>query len=360
MSKPILHQLTEAAAPRDAMTDHARQIQGWLRQMGFISDIYTLHMHPDLEKEIKPLSSYHPTPQESLVIYHHGIGSEVVNTLLDLPAHQQVILIYHNITPPEFFAELDPALTRQLIWGREQLPLLVPRTRLALGVSPFNTGELQAVGFAQTDVLPIGINDTLYRETPSNPALLQAYKDSGPLLLFVGRQSPNKKQEDLLKLLYYVRRIDSTVRLVLIGSPWTPPYARWLQDLNEFLHLDQATIFANHVTFQDMITYYRLADLYVSMSEHEGFGKPFIESMLFDLPVMAYASSGIPGTLGDAGVLFHEKNFEALAELVCILLQDQTMRHKLLARQRQRLPFYLEAEVKELWHCLINGLPEFH
>lgn len=351
---PTLHQFTEAATPGDAITDHAFQLRTWLRQMGYKSDIYSLHINHHLTDEIKPLTAYRSSHDEKHLIYHHGIGSEVVATLCNLTL--KLILIYHNVTPPEFFATLDPALAQQLIWGREQLPLLIPHTHLALGVSPYNVAELQSVGFKQTAVLPIALNAETYQTAATNLELSHKLAAQKPLLLFVGRLVPNKRQEDLIKLLYYVRRINAQVKLALVGSPWSQPYAQWLKDLTLELELDQAVIFADFVSFSDMVTYYKTASLYVSMSEHEGFGKPLIESMLFDLPVLAYASSGIPGTLGQAGILFHDKNYEALAELVCLLLQNEPLRHKLIIRQRERAQFYLEPQVQQGWQELIRGL----
>lgn len=351
---PTLHQLTESATPGDAITDHALQLRRWLRQMGYSSEIYSLHLSEAMISQVKPLSAYRPDPTEKYVIYHHGIGSEVVNHLLPLPP--QIILIYHNVTPAEFFTTLDPALAQQLQWGREQLPLLVPRTRLALGVSPYNVLELQAAGFPQTDVLPIALDPQLYHNTPINSKLATQIQTKKPLLLFVGRLVPNKRQEDLIKLLYYIRRIKPETHLALVGVPWSTLYAQWLRDLASELDLLKAITFTDHLSFQDMLTYYRMADLYISMSEHEGFGKPLIESMLFDLPILAYASSGIPGTLGSAGILFHEKKFEPLAELAVMLLQDQTLRQKIVARQQERKQIYLETQVQEKWRAIITSL----
>jgi L-malate glycosyltransferase len=96
-----------------------------------------------------------------------------------------------------------------------------------------------------------------------------------------------------------------------------------------------------------MVTYYRIADLYVSMSEHEGFGKPLIESMYLGLPILAYASAAVPLTVGRSGVLFHQKDFEALAELVDIVMCDPALRGRITERQRQRVHIYLESQVKQ-------------
>lgn len=340
---PVLHQLTDGAAVGDAITDQALAIRSWLREWGIRSELYAAHIHPELTREVRPVATYRPQSADEVVIYHHSIGSPVAELLL--ARRQPLLLIYHNVTPPEFFSQVDPALANQLREGRAQLVALHPQTCLALGDSPFNTQELEEVGFAHTGVLPIVLDESRY-DWPSSPELVSRYRGQGPLLLFVGRLTPNKRQEDLLKLLYFYRRIEPDARLILVGSPWAPAYARWLEDLTRSLGLDGHVDITNHVSQQEMVTYYRLAHLYVSMSEHEGFGKPLVESMYFRLPVLAYAAASVPVTLGGAGVLFHRKDYEALAEVVDLLVKDETLRQRIMARQQERVQHFLPSQVK--------------
>ncbi len=191
---------------------------------------------------------------------------------------------------------------------------------------------------------------------PAAPNWPSRSRIGGPLLLFVGRQVPNKKAEDLLKLLFFLRRIEPDARLTLVGAPWLDSYTRWLHDLARDLGLGGAVHFVGHVSQQEMVSYYRLADLYVSMSEHEGFGKPLIESMLLGLPVMAYAAAAVPYTLGGAGVLFHDKQYEALAELAHLLVTDRALRQKVIAGQTQRVQAFREPQVKQVLYERLTGL----
>lgn len=350
MSKAVLHQVTVGATPGDAITDHALLIRRWLREAGFESEIFAEHIHPALEKEIFSALTYKPKRDEEFIIYHHSIGSPVVERLTKFPL--KLILVYHNITPPEFFTSINPALARELEEGVRQLQILKRHTKLALAVSPFNEQGLHAAGFSNTAVLPLALDEKRYN-IPSAANLVAKFEQSGPLLLFVGRLVPNKKQEDLIKLLYYYRRLEPTARLVLVGEKWLAEYVRWLQDFVRDLGLEDSVLFTGHVSQQEMITYYRLADLYISMSEHEGFGKPLIESMYFDLPVLAYKAAGVPYTLGGAGVLVKRKEYEAIAELIDLLITDTDLRHKIMARQRRRVQDFLEAGVqKRLYESL--------
>ena len=341
-SKPVVHQVTNAAVAGDAITDQVLAIRRWLREMGYTSEIFSVHSHKELMSDVKPFGRYRPGREERYLIYHHGIGSEAVERLAawKLP----LILIYHNITPPEFYKDVDPALAGQLIAGRSQLETLRDLTALALGDSRYSIEELADLGYEKTGVLPIFLNEAEY-DLPSDPEIVERYGDR-PVLLFVGRLAPNKKQEDLIKLLYFYRRVQPTAELVLVGSIHHRDYRVWLEELCRTLDLEGAVYFTGHVSQQEMVTYYRIADLYVSMSEHEGFGKPLIESMYLDLPLMAYASSAVPFTMGDAGVLFHRKEFEVLAELAGILVSDRALREQISARQRERVQEFLEESVK--------------
>ncbi len=348
-----LHQFIIGATPGDAITDHALLIQRWLRENGWASEIYAESIHPSLLGKVKPYHEYRLARPGELVILHHSIGSDLVEDLLQQDL--RFVLIYHNVTLPSFFQPVDPALVVQMQRGRKQLEHLRERTLLALGDSSFNEAELRAAGFARTGVLPIALDPSRYDLEP-NPNLMNRYRDKGPRLLFVGRLVPNKKQEDLIKLLYFYRRIEPSARLLLVGPPWVPAYAEWLRELVEELGLGEAVVFTGHVSQQDLVTYYRLADVYVSMSEHEGFGKPLIEAMYLGVPVVAYAAGAVPETMGGAGVLFHCKDYEILAELIDIVIKE--LRQRIIKKQREQVSLFLEPQVRQAWNRFLGGFNE--
>ena len=343
LSQSQLNQVVVGASLGDAVTDHALVIRDWLRGWGFQSQLYALHIHPALASEVKPLSAYHPGRGERHLIFHHSIGSETVDVLTNLPV--ELILIYHNITPAGFFTYADPMWTRLLTQGRQQLHQLRPHTRLGLAVSEFNAAELRDAGYQPTGVLPIMLDESRYT-IPLNDNLAASLRAQRPLLLFVGKFAPHKKQEDLVKLLFHYRQLAPHARLALVGDPWLPDYTAWLNDMIRRLGLTEAVLLPGRVNQQDMVTYYRCADLFVSMSEHEGFCKPLIESMYLALPILAYASTAVPGTLGQTGILFHDKDYEALAELVDILQHDHALRQRLIQRQQAHVQQFLAPAIR--------------
>lgn len=348
-----LHQVLTGATAGDAITTHAFDIQRWLRALGIRSEIYALHVHDSVANVVRPLAGYHARRHEPVVVYHHSIGSEVPDYLQAQGVH--LLLVYHNITPPAFFRHVNPAWVRLAQQGRAQLAELQPQTALALAVSAYNQQDLLATGYTHTGVLPLVLPAEQY-DLPSDDALAAALRAKGPYLLFVGRFAPNKMQEDLVRLLACYRRIQPAARLVLVGDPWIIGYDRFVRQLADDLDLADAVELTGKVSQQALVTYYREAALYVSMSEHEGFGKPLIESMLLDLPILAYAAGGVAETLGDAGIRFHAKPFEELAELVDMLVTDPTLRRRLIERQQQRVQTFLEPAVRQRFFAHLQTL----
>ena len=348
-----LNQLSESAFVGDAITDQALLIRHWLREAGFRSEIYTRNRRPEMEREVLSVSTYHRQPGEEVLIYHHSIGASVAEQLIEKKT--PIILIYHNITPSGFFDHAAPGLARQLDEGRQQLESLCEQTVLALADSDYNEQELKEAGYETTGILPI-VLDPAYYDLPPDPGVVARYDDGRVNILFLGRVAPNKRQEDLIKLLYSYKRIEPDARLLLVGSTRLRSYVDYLRELAFTQNLSDSVFIEGHVSQAEMVAYYKIADMYISMSEHEGFGKPLIESMYFQLPVMAFESSAVPYTLGNAGILFKHKHYEALAEVVDIVLKDEALRQRIAADQEKRVQEYFEPRVHERFKSFLENL----
>lgn len=343
MARGTIHQFLTGATEGDAITDQAFLIRRWLREAGYESNIYAWHLHASVEDEVRPMSAHRSSRQEIRGIYHHSIGSDVPAYLTRLGL--RLILIYHNITPAEYFENSDPLRAYLARLGIEQLALLRPSTDLALAVSGYNAAGLTAAGFAHSAILPICLEPKRYEMAENGQSASETHKGR-PRLLFIGRLAPNKRQEDLVKLLYCLRRIRPEAHLTLIGDRWEVGYDRWIEKLAADLGVRQGLTLTGKVSQAEMVTHLRAADLYVSMSEHEGFGVPLIESMLLGLPVLAYGAAAVPETMDGTGVIFYCKAFEELAELVDMVLADEALRRRIIAGQRARVEAFLEPKVK--------------
>ena len=255
-------------------------------------------------------------------------------------------LIYHNITPGEFFERYRPDFARILFSGREDLPYLAKHFENSAGVSAFNAAELAANGFNNPGVLPLGIDPHKWALRP-DPATMAQMQDGRTNILFVGRFAPNKKQDDLIAAFSHYLRYDPDARLVLVGKPeQSDPYVDHLKNLIAELGLPESILLPGSVEDAQLAGFYRTAHIFWSMSEHEGFCVPLIESMWFDVPIFAFKASAVPETLGTAGLMFSTKDdLPTLAAFAHILVTDPGLREKLIAAQRTRRLEFLPDKV---------------
>jgi glycosyltransferase involved in cell wall biosynthesis len=260
------------------------------------------------------------------------------------------VLQYHNVTPAHFFADYDAGIFRLAKLGREDLQSLVGKTDLALGDSEYNRRELEELGFTNTGVFPIAVDTDRITKAPRRPALEQVLREEGWLnFLFVGRVVPNKKIEDHIKLAeHYKRYVDEQYRFIFVGkTDATPRYYTAIRGLLERYRMPAGRfLFTGPVPDIDLAAYYRTASVYISLSEHEGFCVPLLEAMAADVPVLAYASTAVPDTLGGAGVMFEPKDLEYAAELLGELAYNSALRDQVIARQRVRLADFGDARIR--------------
>ncbi len=330
-----VHQLLPNFDYGDAIGNHVRALRGLLRGWGYGSDVYAQYIHAALAQEGRFYTRYREVSgSQNVVLFHFSIGSDVTGFFAELPDRK--VLVYHNITPAEYFVGVNARVADRCRRGRWELGRLAAVTDLALGVSEFNRRELEAAGFRRTGVLPILVDWETYAHPPVR-ALETAY-GRGTNLLFVGRIAANKRIEDLVKIYFFYRRLDPTSRLLVVGSAVDmESYLAACQKLAAELGVLDGVVFTGAVPQADLCTYYGLASVYLSMSEHEGFCVPLLEAMHFGVPIVAYAAAGVPGTLGDAGLMVREKDFPALAELIHRAVSDPALRDAVVAGQRERL-----------------------
>ena len=351
-----IHQWVPAAHRGDAIGDSARAVRGLLRGMGHTSEIFALSIDDDLRGDVLPFSDPAATGGD-VTIFHFALPSPMTEAFARLTSAK--VLQYHNITPASFFAPYDAGLFRLAALGRKELARLAGHVDLALGDSEFNRQELEALGFAPTAVLPIAVNTERLTAAPPRPALERILSDGLINILFVGRIVPNKKIEDHIRLAeLYKRNVDSYYRFIFVGRYDGLPryYAQVRALIAEYDMLPDRFWFTGPVPDEDLAAFYRWADAYVSLSEHEGFCVPLVEAMAADVPVVAYAAGAVPETLGGAGLLFAPKDLEVAAELLGTVVYDHEVRARVLAGQRRRLEDFAPSRIEQKLRQVLETL----
>lgn len=340
-----VHQFHPTLAPGDAMSDHVFALRRRFREWGYESEAYAVELKAGLENEGRSYRELFRSvrPDDTLVL-HFSMGHEVFDELVKLPARR--VLVFHNVTPPEFFVGINPHAAAHARLGVRQLARLAPSIDLAVGVSEFNRRALDAAGYAKTATVPILIDWSRYDIDPDAEvrALLAGVHTK---LLFVGRISPNKRHDELIRMLAYYRRcIDPGALLVLAGSHRDQPqYFSRLRALADALGLSGAVRFTGRVSQAQLVGYYRAASCFVSLSEHEGFGVPLLEAMYLGAPVVALDAAGVGETVGGAGVLLPKKDLAEAAEACALVNEDLGWRGSLIDAGRERVKAFDPAAV---------------
>jgi glycosyltransferase involved in cell wall biosynthesis len=331
-----VHQFHPVLAPGDAMSNHVFALQRRLRDWGYEAHAYAIEAKAGTDLVLPYRRLFRDVAPDDLVLLHFSMGNEVFTQLAKLRARK--VLVYHNVTPAEFFRGINAHAATYARLGRRQLAELAPAMELAIGVSEYDQRELDAAGYARTAHVPILIDWHAYDGAPDD-AVMARWDGVRPLLLFVGRVSPHKRQDDLIRMLAYYRAcIDPNARLVLVGGYRDQPqYHARLVELVKALHLEPAVTFAGPVSTAELVAYFRSASAFVSLSEHEGFGVPLLEAMRFDVPVIAYDAAAVGETVDGAGVLLKDRDLAQAAEAVGLVLERAELRERLVAAGRERL-----------------------
>jgi glycosyltransferase involved in cell wall biosynthesis len=341
-----VHQFHPVLTTGDAMSDHVFALRRHLRRWGYESQAYAVEAKPGVSDALPYRRLFRSLRPTDMLMLHFSIGHEVFDQLARLPARK--VLVYHNVTPPEFFSGVNDHAALHARLGLRQLAGLAQHIELAIGVSEFDRNDLAEIGFTNTATVPILVDWSRF-DVPPDDGVLAALAKPRPRILFVGRLSPNKRQDDLIRTLAYYRAcIDPDAQLFLVGSYRDQPqyHARCVA-LRDALDLQGSVVFTGPVSTAALIAYYRRASVFLSLSEHEGFGVPLLEAMYLRLPVVAYEAAAVGETLDGAGIRLYKKDLAEVAETCALVMERPDLRDRLIASGERRVAHFATDAVAE-------------
>ncbi len=356
-------QLSPQLAAADAVGHQILEIASLLRAANvetfFVADTWDRRLTVPV---LSPTEFVKRVRADDVAVLHLCSCGEVNRIARDLPC--RVVMYYHNITPAAFYIGLEPPVASCLHQARQQLRALRGMGRAIAG-SEYNQREIEQLGFDVIGVAPyVMLLDELHAGQDGTIAAeaRQRFERPGQVTwLSVGRLAPNKRLDDVVRAFaYYHGHIQPASQLILVGR--TDGHDRAVAEIRRAIHdngVEDSVVLAGQLPLEALGAIFRLADVYVCLSEHEGFCIPLVEAMSFDLPVVAFNSTAIPGTLGDSGVLLHEKAPALVAETIHTLLGDPALRDGVIAQQRRRMADFAPAVAREKLRSVLSlaGLP---
>lgn len=354
-----IYQVMPTVSFGDAVSNDARAISKVISEMGYKTGIYAENIDKRVSgSDIRRIDKLPAVKKDDIIIFNHSTGTDLCYKLKEMNGHK--IMIYHNITPPEFFAGYSLTSQKLTQYGYKGTKDLADTIEYVISVSQYNADDLKRMGYkCPMTVRPILIPFSDYDKAP-NHQLIDKYSGDGYTnIVFVGRLAPNKKQEDVIAAFaYYKKFINKKSRLILVGSDSSmEAYSRKLKKYAEALMLEDV-IFTGQVSFDSILAWYRLADVFLCMSEHEGFCVPLIEAMYFNVPVIAYDSSAISSTLGGSGLLIDSKDPVETAMLIDRLVKDNDLKNEVVKGQNERLKYFSYENVRNMFVSQLGSFIE--
>jgi glycosyltransferase involved in cell wall biosynthesis len=335
----------------DAIGGAVLRMRAMLRRLGFRSEIYADLIDRRLGREAAPAEALAGRlGRDDALLYHLSIGSPLARLVESTPARR--VIVYHNITPPAFYRGTSPRVVYWLERGERELAHLAPLADLVIGDSTYNLEAPLAAGARRHAVVPPPVDLSRLAPRPSRPA-------QPPVVLFVGRIAPNKRQEELIRVLAALRATAAPeARLVLAGSADdTGGYLAGLRRHAERLGVaDAVEIPGRRLTDAELGAHYASAGVFACASDHEGFCIPLLEAMAFSVPVVAHAAGAVPETLGGAGLLVSGRDPLVWAGLVGRVLGDERLRAGLAAAGRRRLADFSEEAITRRLEAALAGI----
>ena len=340
-----VHQVLSGAGPHDAITTEALVFRAHFRGWGWGGGDHAGRTAPGVDASIARLGALRPG-DEDVLLFHHSAGAPRLDELLALPNPK--LLLYHNVTPARWLWDHAPLVGIQCAIGREQLPSLLATVDVAAADSEFNAAELRRLGAERTEVIPLLVDrDRLGPVRPADAAARNGASRRAPTILFVGRLSPHKRQDEVIRAFAMYRRHRAPdARLALVGEPITPAYAELLREFADGLAPGAVTIDSG-LPAAALGERYRSADAFLCLSEHEGFCIPLLEAFHFGLPVIARPAGAVPEVAGDAALLVEDRDPAVIAELLHLAVTDAQLRAELRRRGQARLERFAPERVAE-------------
>ncbi len=350
-----VHQFLTSFSYGDAIGNEAMEIRNFLRSQGIGSEIFTLHFHPRYAGQVRNYLDYDRFSDPGhTVIYHFSIGSPVTKKFLRLDDRK--VIIYHNITPHRFFLDYHRILARDCFKGRLELKSLAGQVDLALGDSEYNRRELEAAGFPATGVLPLVMDFSKF-DLPVLPVFRRLFADGRTHFLFIGRLIPNKKVEDVIRVFaMYQRHFNPESRLFIVGEHrGFERYVSALQGLVAALGA-RDVLFSGHVPLPEVVSYAKLAHIYLHLSEHEGFCAPVVECFHLGIPVVAFDAGAVAETMNGGGLLLRKRDPLHVAAVCHEVLTRPDLKAALLAGQARALEKYRQQRTGGILLEYLRGL----
>lgn len=336
-----IHQFTPSIVTGDGVSSAIFFTQKVLKELGFNSEIFANHIDSHLINGVKHIDDYSQSKNQ-LLLYHHSVGHKQHENIMNFL--DEKVLVYHNITPSHFFAS-HPHLKKICNLGREQLASSVHCFSKAYADSNYNAKELEYLGYKNISTISILV-DLESKKKIIHDETIVCQNANTYNILTVGRIVSNKCQHEIINTIFYLKQNGiKNLKLFIVGGTSEPDYEEYLKTLVQNLSLQDEVVFTGKVNDEELVSYYKSADVFITLSNHEGFCIPLVEAMMYDTPVLAFNAGGMATTAPQLS-LFDFKSPDFVAGRILKIKNNSFLRHEMVLSQKKQLEKFSHQNIK--------------
>lgn len=325
-----------ATIEKSAVGNHGIAINNALGEFGFEVPMYSETIRPEFKETVLDFDNFkNDLKSDDVIFYQFANPSPMADLLFERKC--KLVLNYHSITPSYFFDRFDLHTCEAIARARTQLARLAPVCTGAIAVSDHNAQELVELGYRNIEVIPPVFSDVFYKAPP-----LEMQSESEQTnWLFVGRIAPHKSIHKIIEAFeFYISHIDKNANLTLVGKSDVPLYGNKITRLIKDRNLSKSIEIIENCPQKELAALYFNSSVFVSLSEHEGFGVPLVEAMASGLPIVALRAGAVEETISSAGVLIDNASAEIVAMNIKELVENTKFREGIINKGLIRSQIY--------------------
>lgn len=243
------------------------------------------------------------------IIHSHGIASMAILSLtaaraLKLPH----VLTFHTMANEavKYYSPIgiNPEIMQKMVWIYLRNLLKRPEIVIAPSAPIKEELEMNAVRMKSCEVVPTGVDCTRFSPERYDKRFLDKYGLAGKrVLLHVGRLSPEKRFDIVLKAVAELEPKEPELRLLVVGKgPSADEYKRMAKDLG----IKDKVVFAGFLPDEELPIAYASCEALVIASTFETQGLVVLEALASGTPVAGIRYRAIPEFVheGKNGCLF--------------------------------------------------------
>lgn len=327
-----------------------RLFKQWGFHVRVFAGRYNQEYYPDLPIEDSQLLPSALQEKSGHVIYHACQGWKEMDDYFRA-ATPSLIIKWHNVTPPWFFAPYSLNWMTDMLRGYQSVLQTSRELSAKFWVdSNFSKRQLEILGIDPARIQVVyPVSHYMEKEVKATQNILPT---DSVTLLFVGRIVPNKGYKHVLAAAAVLQRLMHAKVTVCLPGRFFDDMASYIAELKSLaVELNVAIDLPGEVTPEQLNDYYSKANAFICLSEHEGFGLPVIEAMKMGLPVVGYRVAAVAETLADHPLACDRLDYYDIAKKLAVAIQPDPVRSAIIDFQSQEiLPRFsrttIEAQIK--------------